>query len=71
MITWTRIVSPALAILLAGAGMLGLFLGGCQRGPGDAEEGSSIEMTATITETKTPPEAAAPQETETATFALG
>ena len=66
MTNWVRIMSPALAMLLASAGVLGLFLSGGPIWPDETEERSSTDM-----DTTPPLDAAAPQETETATFALG
>ncbi|MBM4430841.1 MAG: hypothetical protein FJ026_10935 [Chloroflexi bacterium] len=71
MTTWVRIFSPALAMLLASAGLLGLLANGCHMWPEETEERSPTDMIETTTAAMPPLDTAAPPETETATFALG
>ena len=68
-----RTAGPVLAILLASVGILGLLLTGCQAPSTAMEERSATAMPTTPEiETKIPPiDAAAPNQTETATFAMG
>ncbi len=68
-----RIAGPVVAILLASVGVLGLLLTGCQAPSTATEKRSATAMPTTAEiEARIPPiDAARPNQTETATFAMG